>query len=181
MNAMDRMARNVLNYSRAHSRKVKKEVVSLSEIIDKAWSSHGFEVAERGVQLKRDREAMPTVYADPFLLHMIIANFFSRGLSYIQNPNLFLKISASEINGNCTRFELTCPQVSLENEEIMETSRILTREVDAESNAGKVNADNLGLYLCAMAISRHGGQVDVSVDGSGNVTFWFELPAATVA
>ena len=42
---MDRMARNVLNYSRAHSRKVKKEKVSLSCIIDKAWSLHGFEVA----------------------------------------------------------------------------------------------------------------------------------------
>ena len=58
----------------------------------------------------------------------------------------------------------------------MNNSRILTRKVDAVSDSGKVNANNLGLYLCAMAISRQGGEVDVSADGEGNMTFWFVLP-----
>ena len=173
---MDRMARNVLNYSRAHSRKVKKERVALSGIVDKAWSSHGFEVAERGVQLNREGVGMPEIYADPFLLHMVIANFFSKGLEYIQSPNLYMTISAGAEGGNRTRFELKCPTVNIDNEEFMDNSRILTRQVDAVSDAAKVNANNLGLHLCAMAISRQGGEVDVSADGEGNMTFWFVLP-----
>ena len=173
---MDRMARNVLNYSRAHSRKVKKERVALSSIIDKAWSSHGFEVAERGVELHRESPSFPEVYADPFLLHMVIANFFSKGLEYIQNPNLYMTISAITEAGRSTRFELKCPTVNIDNEEFMNNSRILTRQVDAVSDSGKVNANNLGLYLCAMAISRQGGEVDVSADAEGSMTFWFVLP-----
>lgn len=107
---------------------------------------------------------------------MVIANFFSKGLEYIQNPNLYMTISANTEDGRSTRFELKCPNVHIDNEEFMNNSRILTRQVDAVSDSGKVNANNLGLYLCARAISRQGGEVDVSADAEGSMTFWFVLP-----
>ena len=171
---MDRMAKNVLNYSRAHSRTLKKEIAAVSGIIDKAWSSHGFEVAERGVRLIKDPE-LPSMFADPFLLHMVIANFFAKGLEFITPPNLYLMCSVRD-QGDTTRFELNCPQVGLTEEDIDIIQRILGRTSEAQAAGDKVNSSNLGLYLCSMAVARHGGSVGIIDMGTGDISFWFELP-----
>ena len=171
---MDRMAKNVLNYSRAHSRTLKREIAVVSWIIDKAWSSHGFEVAERGVRLIKDPE-LPSMFADPFLLHMVIANFFAKGLEFITPPNLYLMCSVRDM-GETTRFELNCPQVGLTEEDIEIIQRILGRTTEAQAAGDKVNSSNLGLYLCSMAVARHGGSVGIIDMGTGDISFWFELP-----
>jgi signal transduction histidine kinase len=116
---------------------------------------------------------LPTVTADPTLLHHVLDNLIGNAIKYTPTGTTpDIEIHAHTHTDGTTRIEIADHGIGIPT---TEQPRIFDAFHRATNSTGYTGT-GLGLNICRRIIERHGGQIGVQDNPGGGSRFWFTLP-----
>lgn len=129
---------------------------------------------ERSIQLDVQVQEPLIVMADPARVGQVLSNYLTNALKY-SAPETPVRVGlARQGDKACVWVQDHGPGLTQQQQQ-----RIWERFYqvpDIQVQSGSSSGLGLGLYVCQMVISRHGGNVGVKSSLGQGSTFWFTLP-----
>jgi len=168
---MQRLIRDLLEYSHVGTRGGAFEPVDTGALVDDVVGSLGTATAESGATIAR--EALPTVAADPSQLRQLFQNLLGNAIKYRRADAPTQVHVAATRDGAMWRFTVRDNGIGIAPEYAERVFAIFQRLHTSAEYSGT----GIGLAICKKIVERHGGRIWVeSVPGTGTA-FHFTLPA----
>jgi light-regulated signal transduction histidine kinase (bacteriophytochrome) len=183
-NRMQRLIRDLLEYSRVGTRGGAFEPVAAGEVLEAALRDLAHRVEETGAVVTHD--PLPTVLADPSQLRQLFQNLLGNALKYRgeETPRIHVAATreASEVaapqgaanaGGGMWRFAVRDNGIGIAPE-YQERIFVIFQRLHTQA---EYSGTGIGLAICKKIVERHGGRIWVESEPGRGTTFWFTLPA----
>jgi signal transduction histidine kinase len=169
---MDRLIRDLLEYSRIMREQLVLEPVSVAELVNEVAVNNGLPHSAT-LDLKVSDDLLPVV-AHPTLLSQCFANLLSNAIKFVrQGQEPSVKVS-TEARGERVRIWIEDNGIGIDPAYHQKVFGLFERVGDVSQHEGT----GIGLAIVARAVERMGGRCGVeSALGSGS-RFWIELERA---
>jgi signal transduction histidine kinase len=161
---------NVLAFSRATTREIKKTEVDMETAADGVLLELEPSISGRDVQVKRGN--LPLAYGDPMMVYQVLVNLISNALKFTgERQTATIEIGGTAVNGE-TIYYVRDNGAGFESDSanklfgLFERGHPLTR----------FEGTGLGLGIVKMIIEKHGGRVWAEGKPDEGATFYFSLP-----
>jgi light-regulated signal transduction histidine kinase (bacteriophytochrome) len=172
------MIEGLLAYSRIDTKGQEAQPMDLNQVVEQLQE---FELSvlleEKNAEIKLS-QALPTVMADPAQTRQLVQNLIANGIKYQKKDSKpCITITAKPAAENMVRIEITDNGIGIKPE-YQQTVFEMFKRLHTRS---EYEGTGIGLAVCKKIVERHGGQIGVESQPDKGSTFWFTLPAATVA
>jgi PAS domain S-box-containing protein len=168
---MDRFVQDLLSYSRVTRIQVKRERVSLSDVVEETLAALEAQIAERGANVVVEG-ALPVVQADRTLLGRSVENLLSNAVKFVppdRTPEVRIR---ARVDGRKVRLEVQDNGMGIPEDQVERAFRAFER-----LDAGNFPGTGVGLTIVQKAVERMGGKVGVESKPGEGSTLWIELAA----
>jgi PAS domain S-box-containing protein len=170
-NRMQRLIRDLLEYSRVGTRGGAFAPTAADEVIDQIVRDLGTAIAESGATLTRG--PLPVVNADPSQLRQLFQNLIENAIKY-RRPEAAPQIAiVAERDGALWRFAITDNGIGIAPE-YAERVFVIFQRLHTQAEYG---GTGIGLAICKKIVERHGGRIWIESQPGAGTTFQFTLPA----
>lgn len=169
---MQRLIRDLLEYSRVGTRHTAPEVVQTTVIVEQALGDLRAAVTESGAIV--DYVALPPVWGDPGQLAQLFLNLIGNAIKYRQpavRPQIQLSAERREA---LWQFSVRDNGIGIAPEYI-ERIFVIFQRLHTQS---EYSGTGIGLAICKKIVERHGGRIWLTSTPGVGTTFFFTLPAA---
>lgn len=169
---MQRLIRDLLEYSRLGHRELRQESVKLDLLLDRVQADLRTQIDGTGGVIEAG--ALPHVRGDEMQLGRLFQNLISNGLKF-QQPGSKPRIKVEgERDGDWVHVTVQDNGIGIEGEYLDQVFKPFKRL----HSVSKYEGSGIGLSVCRKIVDRHGGTIAVaSVPGEGT-RFMIRLPAA---
>jgi PAS domain S-box-containing protein len=168
---MQRLLKDLLEYSRVGSRKKSFHAVELDSILKYALLNLNTAIDESGAEVTV--QELPTVQADETEMVQLFQNLIGNGIKFRGDKVPVVEIS-SELNGDDWIIHIRDNGIGIEPQYFDQIFMIFNRLHQRDEYPGT----GLGLALCKKIVERHGGSIWLESTPGEGTTFSFSLPAA---
>ncbi len=168
---LQKMVRQMLEATsiQAGGIKLKRESVSLAELIERALRRFEKMAAEKKVQLSAEYAPdLPTVWADPDRLDQVLTNLVENALKHGAGDKVVISVE-EEFDFLLVRVSDHGPGIAVE-----EQGRIFG--MFQRGTETKVRGSGLGLFIAQAIVEAHGGRIGVETVKGGGACFYFSVP-----
>ena len=168
---------NLLDISKYENKtmKVSAENVSLTEIINKAYTDIEYLAERKNIRLKINYPTDFVVQVDPEMIERVFVNLFSNAIKFSSTGDT-IKVFAEQVNQTSLKVMIKDNGIGIPAEHLPIIFDKFTQV--HEKKSGIARSTGIGLTFCKMAVEAHAGEIGVdSVAGQG-ASFWFTLPLA---
>ncbi|MEO1039143.1 MAG: PAS domain-containing protein [Pseudomonadota bacterium] len=166
---MRRLIDDLLSYSRASSRELERETVSLTAMVDEVLQGLDITIGETGAEIRVG--PLPAVQGDPTLLRLLFQNLISNAVKYRKAENPKVRLSAHR-DERVWRFTVTDDGIGLDPIFADKIFAPFQRLHGRDTYEGT----GIGLAICQQAVERHGGEIWVESELGNGARFHFTLP-----
>lgn len=169
---MQRLIRDLLEYSRVGTRHTAPEVVQTTAIVEQALGDLRAAVTESGAIV--EYVALPAVWGDPGQLAQLFLNLIGNAIKYRQpavRPQIQLSAERREA---LWQFSVRDNGIGIAPEYI-ERIFVIFQRLHTQS---EYSGTGIGLAICKKIIERHGGRIWLTSMPGVGTTLFFTLPAA---
>jgi signal transduction histidine kinase len=170
---MERLIESLLRYAQAGQGQLKRQRVSVEQIVESVRKTLAHSIAGSGAQMIC--KPMPVIEADPVLLEELFQNLVSNAIQY-RRPG---EAPVIEISGSVSE-EGWQFAVKDNGEGISREFHDSIFEPLKRLHGGETPGTGLGLALCRTIVAHHGGRIWVESEGPGAV-FRFTLSATQMS
>jgi PAS domain S-box-containing protein len=169
---MLQLIRDLLEFSRTHSRRPHLRPVCVNEALDKAVANLRESIDQAGATITRGE--LPKVFADPTQLMQLLQNLVGNAVKF-RHPQRPCKIhvSANRTDGTW-QISVSDNGIGIDPKQHDRIFVIFQRLHTREQYAGT----GIGLALCKKIVERHGGRIWVESQIDKGSTFHFTFPQA---
>ncbi|WP_158291593.1 PAS domain-containing protein [Marinicauda algicola] len=160
---------DLLAYSRASSRPLKRERVDLERLVEDILARLEVSIAEAGGRV--DCERLPVIEGDPMLLTLLFQNLVSNAIKYRGEAAPQVRIAA-EPEGEFWRISVSDNGIGIESKFFDKIFAPFQRLHGREEYDGT----GIGLAVCQQAVERHGGKIWLESEPGKGSRFHFTLP-----
>ena len=169
---MGRLVEDLLKLSRSTTHEIKREVVDLTELVERVFSRRAAQVPDRKVELTVDPGIR--VDADPHLLEVAIENLIENALKYTVPRETALVTVSAEKAGRKVRCRIMDNGVGFD----MDYADKLFQPFQRLHGDDDFKGSGVGLSTVERIIRRHNGRIWAEAKVGEGACFWFELDAA---
>ena len=164
---LERLVKDLLNYSKQTSQGVKKENVRLPELIEEAARLRAAEYNELD-WLETGPDV--TVRGDPGLLSIVFGNILSNAITYQSTKRPLRVCVAAEMVGAGVKISISDNGIGFRKEDTDRVFRVFERLHASGDGAG------LGLATCRELIINHGWEITASGEPDVGAVFSIHIP-----
>ena len=171
---MDRLIQDLLAYSRLSRAMFLPEPVDLTDVFDEVRIAMADELERRGAQLEADLASVPRVLGHRTTLFQVLTNLIGNAVKFVEPGTVpRVRVGHEEHDGR-VRVWVEDNGIGIEPEHREKIFGVFERlhPVDRYPGTG------VGLAIVRKAITRMGGDTDVTSEPGQGSRFWFELPIA---
>jgi signal transduction histidine kinase len=170
---MDRLIRDLLDYSRVARAEIRTERTALDQVVSGVCRQLAAELAARQVALTVE-EPLPLVRGNSTLLGQVVANLLDNACKFVA-PGVKPQVRVrAELRDGTVRLWVEDNGIGIAPEHQEQVFRIFERLHGQETYPGT----GIGLAIVRKAAERLGGQVGVESQPGAGARFWIDLPAA---
>ncbi len=166
---MQDLVQALLRFAQVGQGELKKEAISLQQIIEAATQSLQIQISEQGAVLETGE--LPIVFGDPIQLLQLFQNLISNALKY-RRPQASPRI---EITATEQGQEILI-RVEDNGQGIEPEYQRMIFEPLKRLHGSEIPGTGLGLSTCQRIVARHGGSIWVESEPGAGSTFLFTLP-----
>ncbi len=166
---MERLIRDLLNYSRVGQAELAMAPVDMNEALDQAESSLEISIRQCGGRVTRD--LLPKVLANETHMVQLFQNLVGNAIKFRAEQAPLVHVSARHRNGEWI-FSVSDNGIGIEPKYAERIFGIFQR-LHPRSRYG---GTGIGLALCRKILERHGGKIWVESEPGKGSTFRFTLP-----
>ncbi len=176
------MIEDLLEVTRAQTGKLVVEPVwmDLSKTLDAVVATYRPMLKGRGlameIEVPRD---LPRVHGDPGRVQQVLTNFLDNAAKSTASGGRIVIRVRNEPEDGSVRIEVEDTGCGIEPDQQRQIFERLYQGGTGPSD-GKAGL-GLGLYICRLLVTRQGGRIGLSSEPGQGSTFWFTLPALSVA
>ena len=153
--------------------KISAGSISLTEIINKAYTDIEYLAEQKNIRLKSDYPTDFIVQIDPEIIERVFVNLFSNAIKFSSTGDT-ITVFAEQVNQTSLKVVVKDNGIGIPAEHLPIVFDKFTRI--QRKTLGVTRSTGIGLTFCKMAVEAHAGEIGVdSVDGHGAL-FWFTLP-----
>jgi len=168
---MQRLIRDLLEYSHVETRGGAAALVDVGTIIDGVIADLGVALADSGGVIAHDDD-LPTVVIDPSQARQLFQNLIDNALKYRrQDVPPRVHVSAERAGAYC-RFTVTDNGIGIAPEYVERVFVIFQRLHTRAEYSGT----GIGLAICKKIVERCGGRIWIEAPSAGGAAFSFTLP-----
>ncbi|MDX1545420.1 MAG: PAS domain S-box protein [Rhodothermales bacterium] len=168
---MQALIRDLLSYSRAGRREIRRVPVALGEALDQTLVGMQGRIDESGARITRG--PLPTVRADATQMILLLQNLISNGIKFRGEAVPEVHVS-SERSPEGWRIAVKDNGIGIQPEHQHRIFEVFKRLQSRRTYEGT----GIGLAICKKIVERHGGRLWVESEPGHGATFFFTLPAA---
>ncbi len=155
--------------------KIAVTAVSLTRIINKAYSDVKFLAAQKSIVLKITYLSDVIIIADPDIIERVFVNLFTNAIKY-SAPGGTITLSAEPREQGMLQVIVQDQGTGIDKEALPYIFEMFAPV--AGKRSGYSYSTGIGLAFCKMAVEAHAGKIGVdSLQGNGS-SFWFTLSLA---
>ena len=178
VNQLKGMIDDLLEASRAESCKlrVKRSVVSLADVLNKALVSFRATAAAKNISLQVNiQDHLPPVYVDPARISQVLTNLLDNAVKFSPEKSVItVRAQVLEEDPAFLRVSVADCGCGIEPEE---SERIFDRLYQVQNSLQSSRRGlGLGLFICKELISLHGGRIWNDTNRRAGSTFLFTVP-----
>ncbi|MBP7146876.1 MAG: PAS domain S-box protein [Acidobacteria bacterium] len=167
---MSELVSSLLEYSRVQRQEVRRDAVSLDEVVRAALGNLEQSVADRGARVGWD--ALPVVRGDFTQLVQVLQNLIANGLKF-QSAGRAPEIRVEAVaRGDDWVVSVDDNGIGVPPDQAERIFQVFQRLHTQEEYPGT----GIGLSICRKIVERHGGRVWVEPRAGGGSSFRFTLP-----
>jgi signal transduction histidine kinase len=171
---MKNLIGDLLNYARVGRQALARVPVSLDAVVDLALADLATAVADSGAEITR--EPLPEVLGDQTRLAQVMRNLLTNAISYRGPEPPRIHISAQSMGADGWRIAVKDNGIGIDPRYSERVFQMFQRLHGAERPG-----TGIGLTICRKIVELHGGRIWVESAPGQGATFYFTLPAATLA
>lgn len=166
---MKQLINDLLDYSRAGYRELKRARVDLNQVVANVVRVLGEQIDRTGATV--EVATLPTVEADAVQIERVFMNLIENALKYRGPQPPQVDVGAERLAGGW-RIAVTDNGIGIEPRFRDKVFEIFRRLHDREKYSGT----GIGLAVVKLVVERHGGSVGVDARPGGGTVFFFTLP-----
>jgi PAS domain S-box-containing protein len=168
---MERLTRNLLDYSRLSNQEILIQPVSLALIVSDSLKQLNLKIIEKQAKITV-QESLPIVLGNYFYLLQVVTNLLSNAIKFVA-PNVFpqIKIYATQEIGHI-RLWVEDNAIGIPSESKERIFEVFNRLHGSDLYSGT----GIGLAIVRKAMERMGGRFGVESVVNQGSQFWIELP-----
>jgi len=166
---MQRLIRDLLDYSRIGTRGLKPEPMSMDSALDEALRNLTAAIGESGGAVSRD--PFPPVTGDRAQVVRLLQNLVGNALKFRGEEPPLVHVGCEESPGGVV-FLVRDNGIGIEEAYFDRIFRIFQKLHTPDRYAGS----GVGLAICKRIVERHGGRIRVESEPGRGCTFRFTLP-----
>ncbi len=183
INQLKNMISELLDITRSETGKlnVNPWPISIAEVISDTLNTLKAAATEKGIILTSDiHNDLPSVFADKNRVQQILINLVDNGIKFTTEKGMItIRAKLFDKDPNFLCIEVSDNGCGINQEE---TQMIFDRLHQIQNSVEDSRKGlGLGLYICKMLVSRHGGRIWVKSRLGEGSTFYFTLPIYTLA
>jgi signal transduction histidine kinase len=170
---MDQLIHDLLAYGRLCHEPIQRSKVSLHIAVKTSLDKLESDIQKAGADIKCE-EPLPSVWADPAVLHLVLCQLISNALSFVaaaRKPRL--RIWAESADQASTRVWIEDNGVGIAPEYLDRIFWLFERLSQESASA----STGMGLPIAKKGIERMGGRIGVESNPGAGSRFWIELPS----
>jgi signal transduction histidine kinase len=155
------------------------ERCEVGAVIGAAQSLFQVRAAEAGVELTATGEPGTAVTADRERVVQVLSNLIANALKFTPRGGRIAVTGGRD--GASVRFEVTDTGPGIAADQLPRLFERYWQGGSSQGGSSQRGSLGLGLYICKQLVAAHGGDIGVRSRLGEGSTFWFTLPAASVA
>jgi signal transduction histidine kinase len=168
---LDRVTKDILNYSKNARTEIQSEEVDIEEIIQQVWDELRFDLNASSIKLVKSLPEKMIVKTDKDRLKIILSNLFSNAIKYanttLEHPRV---VSSGEIINNFFLLEIADNGIGIATQH---QSRIFDMFYRATE---KSNGSGLGLFIVKETIDKLKGEIAMTSEFGKGTSFKIKIP-----
>ncbi|MGC9031565.1 MAG: sensor histidine kinase [Minisyncoccia bacterium] len=173
---MRELVKNILTVAKLEAGllNIKKEFVSLDEIVDQKINDFKLFAQALNVKIEKDFDkSLPKIYVDSFWVKEVIGNLLDNAIKYSRG-NVFIKLKCQK---GKVFFEIEDNGKGIPKEEQKFIFQRFFRVKNGSTHA--LSGSGLGLYLSKKLVELMGGKIGFISKYNKGSKFWFSLPISS--
>ena len=170
---MTQMIKDLLAYSRIHTRILAIEKVNLNEVVEQLQTLDLAKLLEDTGAHVEVPEPLPNVQADPALVRQLVRNLIIHAVKH-RKKNSSLKIVIRTEHHTENEVKIDCEDNGAGIDE--ENGKNLFKMSLHSHSRQEYEEAGTGLALCKKIVDRHGGRIGITSNVDAGSTLWFTLP-----
>jgi signal transduction histidine kinase len=168
---LDRVIKDILDYSRNSRTEIQLSTVDIEEIIQNVWDDLSFNSNADKIRLIKSLPERIVVQTDRDRLRIILANLFSNSIKYANLMNGHSQVVANaEVNSEFLTLEIADNGIGIAPEHQSKIFDMFYRATD------KSNGSGLGLFIVKEAVEKLNGGIAMTSELGKGTSFRIKIP-----
>jgi len=172
---LDRVIKDILNYSRNARTEIKSVAVDIDELIQSTWDELRFDLNANNIKMIKSSLEKIVVKTDRDRLKVVLANFFSNAIKYSnpkqENPHM---VVSAKLNGDILSIEVSDNGIGIHAEHLPKIFDMFYRATDRGAGSG------LGLFIVKETLEKLKGEVEFTSELGKGTSFKIKIPVEQV-
>lgn len=169
---MQKMLRDLLEYSRVGRTERSFQIVDLNEVAQRALANLAWAIEESGAIISLLE--LPNVFGDATQLLQVLQNLIGNAIKFRGDEPPIIKVRAT-LNNKKWKVEVVDNGIGMKPKYLERIFVVFQRLHTVD----KFEGTGIGLAVCKRIIERHEGTIGVESEPGVGSTFWFTLPKPT--
>jgi PAS domain S-box-containing protein len=168
-NRLQELIRDIRAYSKVTGNPSPFKNVNVEKTVQEAISDLEFQIQDTGATIQIGN--LPSLEADPHLIHLLFQNLLSNALKYRNANKSVIKISSMEEEGS---LQITVKDNGIGFEE--KYADLIFKPFKRLHKRNEYEGTGMGLAICRKIVERHGGTITARSTPGKGATFIIDLP-----
>jgi signal transduction histidine kinase len=168
---LDRVIKDILNYSRNARTEVQSTMVDLDELIQSVWDELRFDLNANNIKMIKSLPENILVKTDRNRLKIILSNFFSNAIKYANPKQEHSQVTASaKISNDLLILEVADNGIGIHAEHLPKIFDMFYRATDRGTGSG------LGLFIVKETLEKLKGEIEFTSELGKGTSFKIKIP-----
>jgi two-component system, NtrC family, sensor kinase len=168
-NRLQELIRDIRAYSKVTGNPSPFKNLNVEKTVQEAISDLEFQIQDTGATIQIGN--LPSLEADPHLIHLLFQNLLSNALKYRNADKPVIKISSMEVEGS---LQITVKDNGIGFEE--KYADQIFKPFKRLHKRNEYEGTGMGLAICKKIVERHGGTITAKSTPKKGSTFIIDLP-----